>query len=547
MKISLVLIFALLLTICFSFQGCRKNHRNLIDTIACPLAPTVAKLHIADPYFMKKVTVKTELLYRANGLRRIWLKRKKPTDLYHAFIRELRSCDNYGMEPEDYQVTPIEEAVEKLYDKRKPADADISELEIRISASFFLYSTHLIEGRIRYHGAKEFLWQRGMPLENDIVLLMKMKNARDFRNVVGRLQPSDRQYGRLQKALAEYRKAQAQDTLPLLPRDLVAKPGENAEAIPIARKRLALMGDYKDGNPRSTTLYDDELVASLKQFQRRHGVSPDGILGGKTVELLNMRIASIVNLVDLNLERMRWYPHIDGNADQIIINVPEYMLRIYKRDKVKLEMRVVLGSEFHATPVFSDTLKYIVFSPKWMVPQSIFLKEFLPRLRHDPSSFDPERFRFYKNKNQIDPLTEPWTDEDIDSTAYSVVEDPGEENSLGRVKFIMPNDFSIYLHDTPAVTLFDKQKRAYSHGCIRVEKPVELAEYLLDDQKDWNKKKINSAMESGEPVKVDLKKPYPVYITYRTAWVDENDLLNLRQDVYGHDERQLARLRNSGL
>jgi murein L,D-transpeptidase YcbB/YkuD len=547
MKWSFTLIFALLLAICFSFQACRKNRSNVIDTVACPIGPTVAKLQIADPYFMKKVALKTELLYRANGLKRMWLKRKKPTDLYHAFIKELRSCSAYGLDPEEYQVTSIEDAVEKLYDKPKPTDEEISKLEIRISASFFLFSTHLIEGRIRYAGAKEFLWKRGMPLENDIVLLMKMKKARDFRKVIEHLQPKDPQYRQLQKALAAYRNLQAQDTFPALPHDLVVKPGESAESISLVRQRLTLVGDYKGGNSRSSTTYDDELVASVKLFQRRHGLSPDGVLAGKTIQLLNVPMTDLVNLIELNLERMRWHPHIDGNEYQIIINVPEYILRVYRNDKVKLAMRVVLGSEFHATPVFYDTLKYVVFSPEWRVPQSIFLHEFLPRLRMDPSSFDPGRFSFYKNGSKIDPLTEPWADEKIDSTAYSVVEVPGEENSLGSVKFIMPNDFSIYLHDTPAVALFGKEKRAFSHGCIRVEKPVALAEYLLSDQKDWNENKIRTAMGLDEPTKVDLSKPYPVYITYRTAWVDENDMLNFRQDVYGHDERQLTRLAKARL
>jgi murein L,D-transpeptidase YcbB/YkuD len=210
-----------------------------------------------------------------------------------------------------------------------------------------------------------------------------------------------------------------------------------------------------------------------------------------------------------------------------------------------MEMRVILGSEFNPTPVFHDTLKYIVFSPTWMVPNSIFANEFFPRLRENPSHYSTDRFKFYKNGVEIDPIYEPWTEDTIDATSYSVIEKPGNANSLGSVKFIMPNDFSIYLHDTPADILFDREERALSHGCVRLEYPVDLAAYLLSDQKTWNEKRINEAMEAGEPVKVDLEKPYPVYIVYRTAWVDDKGIVHFRNDIYGHDQRHLAYLQQN--
>jgi murein L,D-transpeptidase YcbB/YkuD len=177
-----------------------------------------------------------------------------------------------------------------------------------------------------------------------------------------------------------------------------------------------------------------------------------------------------------------------------------------------------------------------------MVPKSIFEKEFLPKLQEDPGHYSPERFKFYKDGQEIDPFEEPWTDEDLDIDPYRVVENPGDANSLGKVKFIMPNDYSIYLHDTPADQLFAKDERALSHGCVRVEKPEELAEYLLSDQDDWDFDKIKEAMQSQEPVQVNLPKPVPVYIVYRTVWVDDDGMVNFREDVYGHDERHLARL-----
>lgn len=547
MNYSLALIFALLLAVCVNFSGCRTGASDSIDTVACPIGMTVDRIGIKDPYFRRKVRLKTELLYRANELTRKWLKRRKPTALYEAFLKEIHSCEEYGMNPDDYYITEIEHAIDTLYEGGRPSPTDISNLEIRITASFFLYTTHLIEGRIRYPGAKEFLWKRGMPLENDIVLLLQMKGGEDFRKTIRRLQPADPQYERLQKALAQYRELGRRDTLPPLPPDMKLKPGEHGEQVGLLREKLDINRNHGGQNPPEPELFDSTLVNDVKQFQLCHGLAADGVVEGETVKWLNVPISRKAGLIALNLERMRWYPHIQGNEGQIVINVPEYMLHVYHNDKEKLTMRVVLGSEYNATPIFFDTLKYIVFSPEWMVPQSIFLKEFLPRLRNEPSVFDPERFRFYKNGVEIDPVVEHWDDEDIDSLAYSVVENPGDENSLGKVKFIMPNDFSIYLHDTPAVRLFSKENRALSHGCIRVEKPVELAAWLLSGQKEWDEKKIKEAMQSEKSQKVDLRKPWPVYIIYRTAWVDDKGLVNFREDIYGHDARHLARLKQEAL
>jgi L,D-transpeptidase YcbB len=246
----------------------------------------------------------------------------------------------------------------------------------------------------------------------------------------------------------------------------------------------------------------------------------------------------------LNLERLRWQPHLPMEDEYIVVNVPEYMLHIYNNKKETLKMRVVLGSEFNATPIFADTLKYIVFSPTWNVPKSILEEEFLPKLKSDPAHYSSD-FTFFKNGEEIDPAGEDWHAEDINIAAYQAVQKPGPANSLGNVKFIMPNNFNIYLHDTPADRLFNKEERAFSHGCIRLEKPLELAEYLLRDQKNWNRKSLSELMQLEEPKHVNLKKNYPVHIVYRTAWVDEEGLVNFRKDVYGHDERQLAQLRKS--
>lgn len=534
------LIIAMLLLTGIIFSRC-GGHGNVIDTVASPIAQAVNKIKVADSYYNRKIQLKTSVFYRANQYKRAWLKKRRPDKMFKAFINEVQESEQYGFVAEDYRIAELQDAVKALYDNRKRTDADISDVDIRITASFFLFTTHLIEGRVRYPGAKDFLWVRGMPLENDIALLLQMESGSDLRKELQDLHPKDPEYKKLQEALKEYRTLEKADTFPRIRESLTIKPGESNEAIPGIRRKLMLTKYISEGTGDSPVL-DEQLVEALKKFQEHHGLEPDGKLDRHTLRFLNIPLRDKSQLIRLNLERLRWHPHVQGKGDEIVVNVPEYMLRVYRNNKEKMKMRVILGAEFTPTPVFHDTLKYIVFSPTWIVPKSIFEKEFLPKLQEDPGHYSIDRFKFYKDGHEIDPFEEPWTEEDLDIDAYRVVENPGDANSLGKVKFIMPNDYSIYLHDTPADQLFERDERALSHGCIRVEKPEELAAYLLSDQNDWTMEKVREAMKSQEPIQVNLPKPIPVYIVYRTAWVDDDGMVNFREDIYGHDERHLARL-----
>ena len=533
------LMIGILLVSGVIFSRCRGDG-NVIDTVASPIAQTVGKIKISNSYFNERVKLKTRVYYRANEYKRAWLKKGRPDKMYKAFVDEVRESARYGFDPADYHIDDLEKAVDSLYDNRKRTPADISELDMRITASFFLFTTHLIEGRVRYPGAKEFLWERGMPLENDIALLIEMDSGKDLRKKLDDLHPENSQYKRLQDALKLYRELAKADTLPQIPLALKVKQGDSHASIPIIRQKLRLE-NYNLPKTEEEDIFDDRLVEALKEFQERHGIQPEGNLDRETIKFLNMSFEEKSNLIAVNLERLRWHPRVAGEGDEIVVNVPEYMLRVFRNGNEKMKMRVVLGAQFTPTPVFADTLKYLVFSPTWTVPQSIFAEEFLPRLREDPGHYDVARFTFYKQRQQIDPFEEDWNDKDLDSTAYRVVENPGDQNSLGKVKFIMPNDHSIYLHDTPADQLFKREDRALSHGCIRLEKPEELAEYLLSD-KEWDLEKIKTAMGSEEPVQVDLSKPVPVYIVYRTAWAEDNNAIHFREDIYGHDERHLGHI-----
>lgn len=509
-----------------------------IDTVATSITQTIHDIRIAEGYYNRKVRLKTEVFYRANEYRRCWLGKKRPEKIFKVFVEEIKESGRYGFDPGDYRITEIEQAVQSVYGDRKRTEEQLSALDIRITASFFLFTTHLIEGRIR---PREALWHRGTPLDNDIALLTTLDSRTDLRKKLEKLHPADPQYTALQEALTRYRKLAEADTFPAIPEKVMIRAGERHTAIPRIRRKLSLMGDNK--RPRDTsTLYDGSLQEAVRSFQHRHGLAATGEIDKRTLRMINQRLGQKAALIALNLERLRWRPHLQGEGDEIVINVPDYTLRVYRNGREQLAMRVVLGAEYTPTPVFHDTLRYVVFSPTWAVPTSIFKREFLPRLREDPASFDPVRFAFYKNGQVIDPNEEDWEDDELDTSAYRIVERPGDANALGKVKFIMPNDYSIYLHDTPAEGLFNRGERALSHGCIRLERPEALAAYVLEEVKGWNKGRIREAMHGEKPVQVNLNKPFPVYIVYRTAWVDQEGIVNFREDIYDYDRRQLARL-----
>jgi L,D-transpeptidase YcbB len=529
----------------FSFSGCtRPEYSEYIDTVASPVQPVARKVKIHVAYYQNKVTHKTSSYYHDNGNRKTWLGQRGPAKMYKAFVNEVMESYRYGMNPDDYNIGQLEKEVEQLYENRKRTEKEISNLDIRITASFFLFTTHLLEGRIRKAGAPDFIWRKGLPKEDDVSLLLGMESATDLRKEIDKLHPRDPQYDRLRKALKEYKDFSQADTSGRISLKRKIKPGEQDELIPDIRKKLQV-ADLKQGDAAESLEYDDQMATAIKKFQQRHGLEDNGIVDSETVKWLNFSLKQKAELIALGLERLRWRPHINFDDDQIIVNVPEYMLRVYRNKRKDLEMKVILGSDFNATPIFYDTLKYIVFSPTWNVPNSILEEEFLPNLQQDPEYYSAD-FKFLKKGEEIDPAEVDWTDEDLDAKEYRVVQDPGKLNALGHVKFVMPNNFNIYLHDTPADGLFRRDERALSHGCIRLEKPVELAEYLLKENPEWDREKIGEAMSGEEPKTVRLKAPMPVNIVYRTVWVDEDNVVHFREDIYGHDLRQIAQLKRSG-
>lgn len=296
------------------------------------------------------------------------------------------------------------------------------------------------------------------------------------------------------------------------------KEGESSPDIANVKRHLFLTGDLPVND--TSQVFNDTLTQALKLFQERFGLKPTGTINAETVKELNVPAIERVKQLLINLERMRWMPS-QPEGKLILVNIPEFVLHVMENGKKVFDMKIVVGKEGHNTMMFTKTLNQVVFSPYWNVPPSIVKEEILPEMEKDPNYLASQNMEIIGESDGLPEIRQL----------------PGEKNALGKVKFLFPNSYNIYFHDTPAKSLFEKNKRAFSHGCIRLSEPEKMAQYLLQNDPRWDDIKIMEAMNSDKEQYVKLKDPVEVFITYYTAWVDETGKLNFREDIYDHDAK----------
>ena len=369
-------------------------------------------------------------------------------------------------------------------------------------------------------------------------------DAADVGATLAQVEPPYPGYRRTIQALESYLElAKEQDGEPLaLPAGKKAiGPGDSYTGVAALSRQLARVGDLPaHGNVSAdATVYQGPLVDAVKNFQRRHGRNPDGRIDPQTLADLNVSVSSRVRQMQLTLERWRWLPLVYGKAP-IVVNIPEFRLRAYDESfRIGTTMEVVVGKAYnHDTPIFSDTMDYVVLRPYWNVPYSIAKSEFFPRIARDPDYLAKKGFEVVNNRQEVvtsGTLTGEVFDQ-LRAGKLFIRQTPGPKNALGLVKFIFPNDYNVYMHDSPEQELFSKSRRDFSHGCVRLERPADLAVWVLRDNKGWNADRVQAAMKDGPAnQQVNLMHPIPVLILYGTAIVSEDGVVHFYDDIYGHD------------
>ncbi|MPZ09064.1 MAG: L,D-transpeptidase family protein, partial [Kiloniellaceae bacterium] len=374
-------------------------------------------------------------------------------------------------------------------------------------------------------------------------VLQAATRAVDLDSFIDGYRPQTDRYDRQKVALAEYRALALQGGWQPIPQGETLKPGMTDPRVGRLRERLRLLGDLKPADDRAAAggdadFYDDGMVPAVRWMQYRHGLTQDAAVGNQTLAALNMPIEKRIEQMILNLERRRWMVD-DLGQRHIFVNLADQQLKLVDEPKTLLDMPVVVGKPYHRTPIFSHAMTYVEINPYWNVPPSIARDELLPKIKQDVSYLVRNNYVLFSDWSSgatvVDPQSIDWSRVSKSSFPYKIRQDSGDFNALGRVKFMFPNRFSIYLHDTPAKSLFSRPERTFSHGCIRVQDPVLLAEYVLALNEGWPRERIDAAVVSGERTVVTLGKPLPVHITYLTSWVNKDGSVHFRNDVYARD------------
>ncbi len=475
--------------------------------------------------------------YELRGFEPAWLSNRRPAARARQLVEELRAADAEGMRPADYHLARLE-ALLAGPPEPDPAreTARLAALDLLLTDAFLIYGAHLVNGRVRPE-TFEPDWFAARKEVDLPALLATAVNGGDVRAALRDLRPHHPGYARLVAARGRHEALVAMGGWPAVPGGPTLKPGESGERIRVVRNRLRITGELDGPEAAEPELFDEALAEAVRRFQRRHGLDDDGAIGKQTLEAMNVTAGERLRQIELNLERWRWLP-LDLGERYILVNVPDFRLEVVERGEVALEMRVIVGRVVRKTPVFSDTMRYLVLSPSWEVPPTILRKDKLPELRKDPGYAARQNMTVFQiSEGQwrpVDPLEVDWATATGANTRLRQA--PGPNNALGLIKFMFPNPFNVYLHDTPSRELFARSQRDFSSGCIRIEKPLDLAKYLLHGTQ-WEESSLRSAMQSAREQTVQLPVSLPVHILYWTAWADADGSVQFRRDLYGRDPR----------
>ncbi len=484
--------------------------------------------------------------FRARAFQPAWSLRMGITDQARALVRFIQAADQEGLDPSDYHLNCIQSILSGLStDEIWGVQTDtegLVDLDIILTDAFLLYGSHLLTGRTNL--ATVDLELSGNHEERDLAVVLEAALASSrIEDELDRLRPAHQEYVGLCRALALYRKIAEQGGWPVVPEGPTIRKGESAELVVAIRNRLACTGDLKTGRQSRGAVFDEKLEEAVRRFQRRHGLEVDGAVGKDTYIEMNVPVEQRLRQIELNLERWRWFP--DQFEDRhITVNIADFGLGVIEHREAVLSMRVVVGKGYRRTPVFSDEMTYLVFNPRWYIPPFLAIEDKLPLIRKDPGYCAKHNIRVFRGLKgqggEVNPDSVDWKRVTAENFNFLLRQEPGPSNSLGRVKFMLPNKYDVYLHDTPSRGLFDRHERTFSSGCIRIEKPIELAEYLLREDAEWSPQRIRQVVASGAETTVRLQKPIPVHVLYWTAWMDPDGTVNFRNDIYGQDD-SLAR------
>jgi murein L,D-transpeptidase YcbB/YkuD len=507
-----------------------------VDALITSDAPDIHGARVAWPALIQE-------FYARRSFHPAWTSARIAQELQRA----LEDSRLDGLDPEDYHLPLLKQLAGEIASP-SATDALRAQFDVLSTDATVRLGYHLSFGKVDPESF-DAQWNYARTLES-IDVAKEIEAALAAGDIYARieaLKPTHRLYITLKRELARYREAAAAGVWPIVAPGPAIKPGASDPRVAVLRSRLVASGDLEqptsnsDSKGEDSLLYDAALQAAVRRFQERTGLAADGAIGSRTLEELNVPVADRVQQLRVNLDRGRVLLQ-DLPREFVVVNIAAYVIYLVHGEDTVWSARVQVGKTYRRTPIFRSQINYLVLNPTWTVPPGIIVNDILPEARRDPSSITRRRLNVLDgNGRKIDPLQVDWS-RYTTGIPYTLQQDPGPDNALGRVKFMFPNPYSVYLHDTPSRSLFEAADRSFSSGCVRVERPLELAKLLLNEPDKWNDATIARVLESQRTQNITLKTQVPLLLAYWTAWVDQQGRVNFRRDVYGQDAKWSAGL-----
>lgn len=486
-----------------------------------------------------------EQFYQDRNYELAWFRSNQLKPQADKLMQAIERAHQEGLDPENYRVKDLR-AMYESFDRLSPSDRrkmeKQQEIDFALTASYFNYASDFYKGATDPHGTASIEWEvkrNKIKLNKALETILK---ERESTYPYYEFEALHNGYLKLRGALVKFRAMQERGGWPKVDDGGIVRLNDTAEVVVALRERL-MPAHQVNIQDSSNYVYDREVEAVVKAFQRQNGLAVDGVVGPQTYKILNVSVDERIDQIILNMERWRWLPKRlvpEGKPNRyVMVNIPAYELRVMEDDEEKMRMKVVVGKTMHSTPIFSHEIQYLIFSPYWNVPNSIVMAEIKPKLQRNRNWLETQNMEmvttFGPDARRVPVSRVNWYTVNRDNFKYRIRQRPGPSNSLGRVKFMFPNEYAVYLHDTPANHLFDQSERDFSHGCVRVERPADLANYLLQDDPSWDYSRVLQAMNRTTEQRVNIKENVPVYLVYFTAWVEDDGTVHFRDDLYGHD------------
>lgn len=465
--------------------------------------------------------------YDAREFYPCWVDLNGPLPRAEILRQALQTADQDGLDVKDYHP----DLILLLWNAR--STTQLAQLEFLLTDAFFRYSVHLRAGRFQEN---DFHWDIKPPVVDPVEELRYLLTVNSFQSALHDLTPYHAGYVRLREVLKKYQQLEKDGGWPLIPSGPILKLGSWHKQVAILRQRLKAEGDLEIEPVINARFFDEAVKLAMKRFQKRHGLKVDGIVGPNTRAAMKVTVSKRIKQIQFNMERWRWLPKWLGRR-YIMVNTAGFNMVVVENEDIQFAMGVIIGKPDRPTPVTSSKLHTVVFNPYWTVPPTIIFEDFLPQQQRNPTFFTSKQIRVFMNGDELDPTEIDWTQVSQDHFPYILRQDPGPKNSLGRLKFLFNNAYTVYLHDTPGKHLFNLDSRSLSSGCIRVEEPVHLASYLLGKENGWTEEKIETSIEVGKYLEVPIPESIPIYLVYMTAWVEENMGVHFRPDIYERDPK----------